>query len=252
MYKCNFPPCTYSSKRESNCKQHMEKAHGWQYVRSKSNGRKKDATSSSGSVMASPSTPFTPFADTPASSHVLGTPQSAFEPSPWLPAENNFNFGVSPLQPTSGNFTDRRDSITTAGTNFTNPSIFSPNNLTWDSVSPLDQFDYASAFGTADAGLLSTIGMQQPTPSPSVVPNFTFNSNDGDALMSNHQISPEAENLTLMSGENVFPDEGYVDSNMFGTDFQLYNDAVAGANTNSIDWNTMNGNFDFGFDNFQH
>lgn len=34
-YKCLYPPCTYESKRESNCKQHMEKAHGWQYVRSK-------------------------------------------------------------------------------------------------------------------------------------------------------------------------------------------------------------------------
>ncbi|KAI9713935.1 MAG: copper-binding transcription factor [Bogoriella megaspora] len=37
LYKCLFSPCSYSSKRESNCKQHMEKAHGWVYVRSKSN-----------------------------------------------------------------------------------------------------------------------------------------------------------------------------------------------------------------------
>ena len=41
QFKCLYPPCTYASKRESNCKQHMEKAHGWEYVRSKSNGRKK-------------------------------------------------------------------------------------------------------------------------------------------------------------------------------------------------------------------
>ncbi|KAK1914833.1 hypothetical protein P3342_010822 [Pyrenophora teres f. teres] len=34
QYKCLYPPCTYASKRESNCKQHMEKAHGWEYVRS--------------------------------------------------------------------------------------------------------------------------------------------------------------------------------------------------------------------------
>lgn len=33
MYKCIFEPCPYTSKRESNCKQHMEKAHGWQYDR---------------------------------------------------------------------------------------------------------------------------------------------------------------------------------------------------------------------------
>ncbi|KAF2833901.1 hypothetical protein CC86DRAFT_376983 [Ophiobolus disseminans] len=32
-YKCLFPPCTYSSGREANCKQHMDKAHGWRDVR---------------------------------------------------------------------------------------------------------------------------------------------------------------------------------------------------------------------------
>ena len=39
MYKCQYDPCPYESKRESNCKQHMEKAHGWAYVRSKNNGK---------------------------------------------------------------------------------------------------------------------------------------------------------------------------------------------------------------------
>ncbi|KOS16678.1 Zinc finger transcription factor ace1 [Escovopsis weberi] len=40
MYECLFKPCPYKSKRESNCKQHMEKAHGWHYVRTKTNGKK--------------------------------------------------------------------------------------------------------------------------------------------------------------------------------------------------------------------
>ncbi|KAI1813128.1 hypothetical protein GGS20DRAFT_577844 [Poronia punctata] len=35
MYECKFKPCPYKSKRESNCKQHMEKAHGWTYNRIK-------------------------------------------------------------------------------------------------------------------------------------------------------------------------------------------------------------------------
>ena len=39
-YECLFKPCPYKSKRESNCKQHMEKAHGWHYVRTKTNGKK--------------------------------------------------------------------------------------------------------------------------------------------------------------------------------------------------------------------
>jgi hypothetical protein len=37
-FACWFQPCPYRSKRESNCKQHMEKAHQWEYVRSKSKG----------------------------------------------------------------------------------------------------------------------------------------------------------------------------------------------------------------------
>ncbi|KAI2638110.1 hypothetical protein GGS21DRAFT_488812 [Xylaria nigripes] len=35
MFECQYKPCPYKSKRESNCKQHMEKAHGWTYLRSK-------------------------------------------------------------------------------------------------------------------------------------------------------------------------------------------------------------------------
>ncbi|EFX03028.1 zinc finger transcription factor ace1 [Grosmannia clavigera kw1407] len=38
MYECLFKPCTYKSKRDSNRKQHMEKTHGWTYVRTKTNG----------------------------------------------------------------------------------------------------------------------------------------------------------------------------------------------------------------------
>jgi hypothetical protein len=39
MYQCQYHDCHYKSKRESNCKQHMEKAHGWTYVKSKKNGK---------------------------------------------------------------------------------------------------------------------------------------------------------------------------------------------------------------------
>lgn len=38
MYECLYKPCTYKSKRDSNRKQHMEKTHGWTYVRTKTNG----------------------------------------------------------------------------------------------------------------------------------------------------------------------------------------------------------------------
>ncbi|PWW79303.1 hypothetical protein C7212DRAFT_355345 [Tuber magnatum] len=40
-WNCTYSPCTYKSKRESNCKQHMEKAHGYNYKRMKRNPRKR-------------------------------------------------------------------------------------------------------------------------------------------------------------------------------------------------------------------
>ena len=67
MYKCQFHPCTYQSKRESNCKQHMEKAHGWIYVRSKNNAK------SNGKRAVSSKTPPTPQMTTPGS-HAAATP----------------------------------------------------------------------------------------------------------------------------------------------------------------------------------
>ncbi|KAK7951976.1 Zinc finger transcription factor [Apiospora aurea] len=63
MYECLFKPCPYKSKRESNCKQHMEKAHGWTYVRTKAN---KKGGSEKGSSSANP-TPMIQGIPTPSS-----------------------------------------------------------------------------------------------------------------------------------------------------------------------------------------
>jgi hypothetical protein len=74
-YECHFKPCVYKSKRESNCKQHMEKTHGWTYVRTKTNGKK-----ASGSVTS-------PAQQTPAL-EALSTPSETpaymknFPPTP--------------------------------------------------------------------------------------------------------------------------------------------------------------------------
>ncbi|UNI21162.1 copper-binding transcription factor [Purpureocillium takamizusanense] len=55
MYECKFPPCPYKSKRESNCKQHMEKAHGWTYKRTKTNGKKMPGGAASDNAQHTPS-----------------------------------------------------------------------------------------------------------------------------------------------------------------------------------------------------
>ena len=74
MYKCQYHPCPYESKRESNCKQHMEKAHGWAYVRSKNNG--KTGKSGKKPVKAG-KPPSTPQINTP-SSHIFSASGSEF------------------------------------------------------------------------------------------------------------------------------------------------------------------------------
>lgn len=41
-FACLWHDCNYSSKRESNCKQHMEKVHGYHYVRSRTGNKDED------------------------------------------------------------------------------------------------------------------------------------------------------------------------------------------------------------------
>jgi len=70
MFECHYKPCPYKSKRESNCKQHMEKAHGWTYVRTKTNGGKK----LSGNPPSSDHTPQLATASTPSDVYSVPTP----------------------------------------------------------------------------------------------------------------------------------------------------------------------------------
>ncbi|RYC54137.1 hypothetical protein CHU98_g12071 [Xylaria longipes] len=97
MYECEYKPCPYKSKRESNCKQHMEKAHGWTYKRSKV---PKTKGSKAGST-ANP-TPMLNNLPTPSSEHtdpILTPPEDAFLPTfednqdlfPTYPSSEEFN-----------------------------------------------------------------------------------------------------------------------------------------------------------------
>jgi len=71
LYECHFKPCPYRSKRESNCKQHMEKAHGWEYVRSKNNGKNREKQSNNGLPTPQTTTARTPSID----GHAVNTPE---------------------------------------------------------------------------------------------------------------------------------------------------------------------------------
>lgn len=102
IFRCDFAPCTYHSKRQSNCKQHMEKAHGWKYERAKNNSR---AAAAKGKLDASlQATPATPGVSTPASGQTSSTPSVGPTPSPFEAAvefsdnyENvDFDFSTPP------------------------------------------------------------------------------------------------------------------------------------------------------------
>ncbi|EPS27047.1 Cys2-His2 zinc finger transcription factor AceA [Penicillium oxalicum 114-2] len=90
IFKCEFGGCTYTSKRESNCKQHMEKAHGWKYNRQKSNSRARGSKSKRGTSLRAAShqdSPSTPDAMTPASGQTdFNTPSLGPTPSPCEPS----------------------------------------------------------------------------------------------------------------------------------------------------------------------
>ncbi|KAJ2989107.1 hypothetical protein NUW58_g3635 [Xylaria curta] len=100
MFECEYKPCPYKSKRESNCKQHMEKAHGWTYKRSKVPKTKGSKAGSS----AKP-TPMLNNLPTPSSDQtdpILTPHEDAFLPTfedrqdlfPTYPSTEEFNAGL--------------------------------------------------------------------------------------------------------------------------------------------------------------
>ncbi|EEQ34749.1 hypothetical protein McanCB56680_000108 [Microsporum canis] len=77
-YKCLYPGCTYDTKRQSNCKQHMEKLHGYKYIRSKNNSKASHQLSPQ-------STPMTTNINSPQAPSIdIPTPLSATAMSPYL------------------------------------------------------------------------------------------------------------------------------------------------------------------------
>lgn len=276
MYKCKFPPCTYASKRESNCKQHMEKAHGWEYVRSKSNGRKKSIV---GSSNRTPATPLTPFMTTPASeSNHLPTPDTPFEPSPMMSNDMDFNsafnfptnYGTSSITPapTADELYawdgDRRGSTTTAMTGTTYSTGFSPDQANIssfdDAISPNDVNFPNNVLDTSNDFNFGFTNppMQQPTPALSAGQNFDISPMSTHAVTGPSaalpHLSPTGQgDVTLYSPHmDMGLDEGLgggMDMG-FGGDFTLFptnNNDFAATNANwfnDTNFNTFSTDFD--------
>jgi hypothetical protein len=252
QYKCLYPPCTYASKRESNCKQHMEKAHGWEYVRSKSNGRKKGLTDG-------PS-PSTPFIGTPISAS-LSTPITPFIPSPQVPMIESFDyygFGT-PMHGYQDDF--RRDSVTTDGSHFTYSSGHSPMEPTSfeDAVTPEDTaINHGDIYQNCNPGMNFNAGFQQPTPAMSISFDYEPLPFTNNSLMNTNlpYISPMGQPDVTLFSPDMQLDEGFGDMDMMGMqnlsrptgDFTLFDAAPPMPLNNTAnffpDFNQVGGQFD--------
>ncbi|KAF5849864.1 hypothetical protein GGP41_005310 [Bipolaris sorokiniana] len=253
QYKCLYPPCTYASKRESNCKQHMEKAHGWEYVRSKSNGRKKAPSSNN----RSPATPLTPFIGTPMSA-AMATPVTPFIPSPQVPMMD-FGFGTPAMSANGYQGDFRRDSIATDGSHFTYSSGHSPVEPTSFNdavVTPEDVgVNHNDVYNMCNLDTNINTGFQQPTPMSTTFDfeplQFTSNNQMNNGYP---QLSPMAQpDVTLFSPHM---DEGFGDMdmnqcfNLPGEDFTLFDasppSTMAFNNTTNFfpEFNQVGGQFD--------
>lgn len=93
VFSCPWQNCGYTSKRESNCKQHMEKTHGWTYVRSRNGNKEDDPSKKLGN-----DSDLSHLATYPRSNLTIRTvPALALSPSPLEPC-----LSASYDSPTSG------------------------------------------------------------------------------------------------------------------------------------------------------
>lgn len=193
MYKCQYHPCPYESKRESNCKQHMEKAHGWAYIRSKNNGK-------TGKKMPCIKTPLTPQ---------VASPTSIFDASsPDFPAASdscNAHDGYSVAHSVDG-------SVAATPNSTPNSSGSMPFMRVDDSYRPLDPiFNLDNTYAS-----LGSAGRSEPL----------FNTHPfswDQTPITNDQAIPSSfeASLTLEDKEILFSDN--FDWSNMNTDFTSYN-----------------------------
>lgn len=122
FYKCDF--CEFRTKRESNCKQHQEKKHGWHYERAKG---KDKAASVRMTPAQTPRTPSMDYSSSPAVSLRTWDDTSSLAGSVSTPFE----------QPLNG-----LDSYQQAPVTYSNP-IF-PRTAQSMSSNQMDDFDFNS------------------------------------------------------------------------------------------------------------
>jgi hypothetical protein len=257
LYKCHYSPCPYKSKRESNCKQHMEKSHGWTYVRSKNNGKNRSKNGDT-----SLPTPQTSNHRTPESENVLtpnededdynmgntrngsiGFDQSVYNDAADFPeyTTDEFDFNALPpfISPVDSN--NHHNSInSSAGTS---PFMVNANSNNFQMNNSVEA-NFGPNFGTGNDFMLygdddiynAHARVQIPTPSDSIFqPSLDTYMNTVPIKSDNiPHISPGGHGNTMLYTPTSLTavDESfeYEPDNGMGQDFQLF----ASANTNML------------------
>jgi hypothetical protein len=152
LYKCRYVPCPYESKRESICKMHMEKSHGYTYVRSEINSQIRGGNPSDWPLP----TAQTSNQQTPKS-YPLYEPYPTYRPRPdfseypheGLMNDTNTNIGSFNVSPSAPSFSTkpRRRLISGRGPKSSVSEIRRPKNrckkLTKSAVAVLEEWIYS-------------------------------------------------------------------------------------------------------------
>ncbi|KAE8444708.1 hypothetical protein EG329_014366 [Mollisiaceae sp. DMI_Dod_QoI] len=253
LYECHFKPCPYRSKRESNCKQHMEKAHGWTYVRSKNNGKNRDKPTATNTTTGLP-TPQTTNIRTPSSEgNTMNTPEeddidmpSLYEGSVFYGNQSEMDFPEYNDQPDMGGMFAPLPNEYSPMTDFTNPGSSSDHspyitNTMAGQEHFNDNFPNFPTTGT-DFNLfenedLYNANVQLPTPSHEIfqraLGGFETSGLTFGAEPVPH-ISPLGHGNTMLYTPNSLRevDEGFSEdfapNNCLGNDFQLFPSSTGG------------------------
>ncbi|KAI1143469.1 hypothetical protein F5Y05DRAFT_421057 [Hypoxylon sp. FL0543] len=223
QFECLFKPCPYKSKRESNCKQHMEKAHGWTYVRSKTNGQKKASKAGSSAqptpLIKSLPTPKSEEMDsvmTPPEDLLFGRHDHEF---PTYPSDQEFHASLFEHQPFD---TDLQ--LDMSPVDNSTPSTESDQFNTYDDLSPEFTSQFEDIYG-------AHVRLPTPTSTHSIynkdIDTFTNFVAAAYQQVPVPQLSAAGQGNQVMLTPPTMVDEGFEDfqpacPNQFGQDFPLF------------------------------
>ncbi|KAI0140936.1 hypothetical protein F4776DRAFT_661761 [Hypoxylon sp. NC0597] len=223
MFECLFKPCPYKSKRESNCKQHMEKAHGWTYVRTKTNGQKKSSKAGS-SAQPTPAIKSLPTPKSEQIDTVMTPPEDSLfghyndHEFPTYPSDQEFHASLFEHQPF-----DTDIQLDLSPVDNSTPSTESDQFNTFEDLSPEFTGQFEDIYGAH---------VRLPTPTHSIynkddISAFTnFMTATCQQVPMSH-LSAAGQGNQIMLTPPTMVDEGFEDfqptcHNQFGQDFPLF------------------------------